>query len=126
MEENNYSSHSDNFNEKMAEAKLKGEPVLTAYQKQTIDSMPDKCIVVFDDIDMSLKECNNSDIMLSLHRPGFFARVFNYVKSFFKRMFGIKDDSYIIKLSKNRLKTGNAEFTINYKTNKITQKNKNK
>lgn len=124
MSENKYSSLNDELKEKIAEAKLTGKPVFTAYQKKIIDNIP--AVVIFDDIDMGIGKTKTADVILSLNRPSRFRVFINSVKSFFKRLFGIKDDSYTIQILKNRASRAEAEYTVNFKTNQIVKTNKNK
>lgn len=124
MSENKYSSHEDEIKKKVEESKITGEPVFTAYQKKILDSMP--AVVTFDDIDMSIGKVKSADVIMSLNRPSRLRVFINYIKSFFKRLCGIKDDSFIIRVLKNRASSAEAEYKMDFKTNQIIKINKNK
>lgn len=85
----------------------------------------------FMEIDgISVKEMQESfgkekscDVILSINRPSKFKVFFNSVVSFFKRLFGIKDDKHKIYITKNRNKSGNINCTVDFKKQTITKNN---
>jgi hypothetical protein len=92
----------------------------TATQQSFIDSMQGTSII---DIQESIGKVKSCDIILSMNRPSKIKLFFNSVVSFFKRLFGIKDDKHIFYVTKNRKKSGNINCTVDFKKQTITKNN---
>jgi hypothetical protein len=92
----------------------------TATQKQNLDNMQELSSQEFKESIGKVKAC---DFFISLNRPSRFKMFISSIKSFFKRLFGIKDNTGKIYVTKNRKghTSGNLNFTIDYKQQTITK-----
>lgn len=98
---------------------MNNEIKFTTVQKKFIDMDGISTI----EIQESFVKAKSSDIILSMNRPSKIKMFFNSVVSFFKRLFGIKDDKHIFYVTKNRNKSGNINCTVDFKKQTITKNN---
>jgi len=99
---------------------MNNEIKFTATQQKIMNNIDETSIQTFQESMGKAKMC---DVIFSINKPSRFRKFINSVKSFFKRLLGIKDNKHILYINKNRNASGYANFTINYKQKTITKNN---
>lgn len=100
---------------------MNNEIKFTETQQQIFNYM--KELSTQKSIQESIRNAKSCDVILSINRPSRLKMFISSVKRLFKRLFGIKDNTGVMYVHKNRCgnKHGALNLTIDYKQKTITK-----